>query len=412
MSEKNSILLISDDANLAELLRSKLIFLRKDDSVLISDYDSAEQNFELSGADIVLIHENSSKNATLELVKSIRRKNLNAAIFLLINDYDEELVLACYDVGIDDFAMAGADAFELVIRTVNDIKHNSIKLKAMRNTKLLEQLHVVDDLTGLYNYNFAKQVIENVIDDNLIDFGSFMVISPSEEAKSKFSVEKMAKAICGSIRVDDVATFGRGAKFYIFLPKTDFNGSIVVLNKIKASYGEDFELSVGISGITHKTFDEMEKDGLQALSDALATNAEYVFAKEKEDDTLDDWLDELKDEPKNYKIFRKIFNKKLEKVIIPVFYRLQKSWEEKLFETEIRQSADDEMCVFHLKNKKQDSTLRIVYPGFAKIIISITHEGLDSPENKEIQLPLTKISQKELVAIVEDFIINFKYTSE
>lgn len=184
---------------------------------------------------------------------------MNAAIFLLINDYDEELVLACYDVGIDDFAMAGADAFELVIRTVNDIKHNSIKLKAMRNTKLLEQLHVVDDLTGLYNYNFAKQVIENVIDDNLIDFGSFMVISPSEEAKSKFSVEKMAKAICGSIRVDDVATFGRGAKFYIFLPKTDFNGAIVVLNKIKASYGEDFELSVGISGITHKTFDEMER---------------------------------------------------------------------------------------------------------------------------------------------------------
>ena len=66
MSEKNSILLISDDANLAELLRSKLIFLRKDDSVLISDFDNAEQNFELLGADTVLIHENSSKNATLE----------------------------------------------------------------------------------------------------------------------------------------------------------------------------------------------------------------------------------------------------------------------------------------------------------------------------------------------------------
>lgn len=411
MSEKNSILLISDDANLAELLKSKLIFLRKDDSILVSDFDNAEQNFELSGADTVLIHENSSKNATLELVKRIR-KNSNVAIILLINDYDEELVLACYDAGIDDFAMAGADAFELVIRTVNNIKHNSIKLKAMRNTKLLEQLHVVDDLTGLYNYNFAKQVIENVIDDNLIDFGSFMVISPSEEAKSKFSVEKMTKAIWASIRVDDVATFGRGAKFYIFLPKTDFNGSIVVLNKIKENYGEDFELSAGISGITHKTFDEMEKDGLQALSDALATNAEYVFAKEKEEDTLDDWLDEVKDEPKNYKIFRQIFNKKLEKVIIPVFYRLQKSWEEKLFETEIEQSANDEMCVFHLKNKKQDSTLRIVYPGFAKIIISISHEGLESPENKEIQLPLTKISQKELVAIVEDFIKDFKYTSE
>ena len=52
-----------------------------------------------------------------------------------------------------------------------------------------------------------------------------------------------------------------------------------------------------------------------------------------------------------------------------------------------------------------------VYPGFAKIVIYITHEGLDSPENKEIQLSLTKISQKELITIVEDFIKDFKYTS-
>ena len=64
-----------------------------------------------------------------------------------------------------------------------------------------------------------------------------------------------------------------------------------------------------------------------------------------------------------------------------------------------------------MKNKKQDSMLRIVYPGFAKIVIYITHEGLDSPENKEIQLSLTKISQKELITIVEDFIKDFKYTS-
>ena len=117
------------------------------------------------------------------------------------------------------------------------------------------------------------------------------------------------------------------------------------------------------------------------------------------------------DEPKNYKIFRQIFNKKMEKVIAPVFFRLQKAWEEKLFDTQIEQFTDNEQCVFHLKNKKQDSILRIVYPGFAKIVIYINHEGLDSPENKEIQLSLTKISQKELITIVEDLIKDFKYTS-
>ena len=195
------------------------------------------------------------------------------------------------------------------------------------------------------------------------------------------------------------------------MPKTSVNGAIVVLNKIKENYGDNFEICAGISSISHKSFDEMEHDVLQALSDAIATNAEYVLAEEKETDTLDDWLVTEADEPKNYKIFRQIFNKKMEKVIAPVFFRLQKAWEEKLFDTQIEQFTDNEQCVFHLKNKKQDSILRIVYPGFAKIVIYINHEGLDSPENKEIQLSLTKISQKELITIVEDFIKDFKYTS-
>lgn len=103
------------------------------------------------------------------------------------------MILAAYDAGIDDFALASAEDFELVIRTVNNIKHNSIKLKALRNLKLLEQLNVVDELTGLYNYNFAKQVIENVIDDNLLDDGSFVALAPSEESKTGFSVEKWRK---------------------------------------------------------------------------------------------------------------------------------------------------------------------------------------------------------------------------
>ncbi len=409
MSDKNSILLISDDEKFAEMLKSKLIFLRKGDTVVTSSFDNAEQNLELTMADIVLVHENTSKNATLELVKRLRQ-NKNICIMLLVNDYDEELVLACYDAGIDDFTTAGAESFELVIRVVNNIKHNSIKLKAFRNSKILEQLQVIDELTGVYNYNYSQQVIENSINENLFNDGVFAVIAPSENSKSKFSIEKMAEAIKKSIRVDDVVTLGRGARFYLFLPKTDFNGTLVVINKIKENYGDDFELCAGISGIANKDFKEMEKDALQALSDAMATNAEYVFAQAKEE-TLDEWLDDTENEPKNYKIFKQMFNKKLEKVITPVFFRLQKAWEEKLFETEIEQSTDDDMCVFHLKNKKQDSTLRIIYPGFAKIMISITHEGLDSPENKEIQLPLTKISQKELVGIVEDFIKDFKYTS-
>lgn len=410
MNDKNSILLISDDVNLSKVIESKLLFLRANDSIVVSEYKDAISSLKYSSADIVLLHENISQQATLDFIKKVREFG-NICIILLVNNYDKDMILASYDAGIDDFTFATAEDFELVIRTVNNIKHNSIKLQAMRNQKLLEQLNVIDELTGLYNYNYSKQVIENYIDDNLLDDGIFLAIAPSENSKVKFSIEKMAQAILSSIRVDDTATLGRGAKFYILLPKTSVNGAIVVLNKIKENYGDNFEICAGISSISHKSFDEMEHDVLQALSDAIATNAEYVLAEEKETDTLDDWLVTEADEPKNYKIFRQIFNKKMEKVIAPVFFRLQKAWEEKLFDTQIEQFTDNEQCVFHLKNKKQDSILRIVYPGFAKIVIYINHEGLDSPENKEIQLSLTKISQKELITIVEDFIKDFKYTS-
>lgn len=410
MSDKNSILLISDDKNFAEVLKSKLIFLRKDDAIITSNFDEAEQNLKLSLANIVLVHESTSKTETSELIKFLRQ-NKDICIILLANAYNEEFILTCYDIGIDDFAMSNAEAFELVIRVVNNIKHNSIKLQALQNSKILEQLHVIDETTGIYNYNYAQQVIENAIDNNLYKDGIFMVISPSESTKLSFSLEKMSNAISKSVRVNDVVTFGRGARFYIFLPKSDINGALVVLNKIKENYGENIEICAGISGIANKSFSDFEKDALQALSDALATNASYILADDKEE-TLDEWLEDTENEPQNYKIFKQIFNKKLEKVISPVFFRLQKTWENKLFETEIEQSTSDGLCAFHLKNKKQDSTLRIIYPGFAKIIITITHEGLDSPENDEIQLPLTKVTQKELINIIENFIKDFKNTAE
>lgn len=410
MLNKNSILLISDDEKFATNLKSKLIFLRKDDVITTSNFDEAEQNLELTLANIVLVHENSSKKETINLIKNLR-SNEAICIILLAKEYDKELILTSYDSGIDDFVMSDADAFELVIRVINNIKHNSIKLKTLRNSKILEQLHVIDELTGIYSYNHSQQVIENAIDNNLYKEGIFMIVSPSEETKTTFSIEKMSSAVSKSVRVNDIVTLGRGTRFYIFLPKTDVNGALVVFNKIKENYGENYELRVGISEITNKTFNDFEKDALQALSDALATNTDYVLAEAKEA-TLDEWLEDTENKPQNYKIFKQIFNKKLEKVISPVFFRLQKTWENKLFETEIEQSTNDNMCIFHLKNKKQDSTLRIIYPGFAKIIVTINHDGLDSPENKEIQLSLPKVTQKELINIVEEFIKDFKYTTE
>lgn len=121
MNDKNSILLISDDDDLSKVIESKLIFLRANDSIVLSGYKDAISNLKYVNSDIVLIHENNSQQVTLDLIKKIRELK-NVCIILLVNNYDKDMILACYDAGIDDFTFSTAADFELVIRTVNNHK--------------------------------------------------------------------------------------------------------------------------------------------------------------------------------------------------------------------------------------------------------------------------------------------------
>ena len=397
-----SIILISDDEMFSQAFQKKLVLLRSDDNTVVSDFDNAVNNVKIYRPKLILIHDKSDK--VIDLIKEFR-KDFSSCI-ILISDSQKQ-ILDAYDAGADDFISPDAKDFEIVLRIVNNLKHNSVKLSGFRNSRLLEQNSVIDELTGIYKYNFAKQVIENYIDDNLLDEGIFFAVAPAQKSKPMFSVEAMAEALRTSLRADDIVTFGKGVNFYVLLGGANFNGAVTVFNRIKENYNN--EICAGFTDISGKSFSKIESEAVKAISEAYSSKVEFCFSQGKEE-TLDEWLVDENLHEKNYKIFRQMFNKKLEKVITPVFYRLQKSYEEKLFETEIEQFVSSEQCLFKLINPKQTSSLSILYPGFAKIIINIVHEGLNSPENREIHLPLTKVSQRELVNIIEDFIKDFKNT--
>lgn len=362
-----NIVLVSDNKDFEQRLREKLVFLRKDDVVT-----SFEGDF--SGADVVLVHDN------VELIKNIREDKNLCIIFV---SSSHEHILDAVDAGADDFILADAKDFEFVIRIVNNMKYYCAKRTVMRDAKLLS-----DEFTGLYRQEYCKPLIKN------FKSGTFMALTVCD--KISFSSEAIANVLKSALRIGDMAFMGAGANFYVFLPETDFNGAVFVFNKINS----EIQIKAGFADISSGDY---EKEALNALAEA--DDGQYTFTEIKEN-TLDDWLS---DTPKgSYKLFRKVFNTKLEKVIAPVFYRLQKSYENKLFETQIEQYTNSEQCVFNLKNQQAESSLRIVYPGFAKIMIYINHEGLDSPENREIALQLDKVTQKELIGIVEDFIEEFR----
>lgn len=404
----NNILLITDDTATIEAFDDKLVLLRESDRVSYCDYENAPDVIFANSYDIAILHENANKNKTLALIKYIKDKCSN--IILLINSYDRDFVLSAYDEGIDDYFSVKSDPSEMLIRVINCIKKTNLKNELVRYKNYLTSYGVLSETNGFFSQKFTEEICQLEL-ENFAGTGAFIVITPDEEGKATFSAETLCSAIKKSIRTGDIAAMANGSKYYILLSETGLNGAVSVYEKIKADLNGQFTIKAGICEIKGKKFKETEKRAQCALTEAMINNQEMVIYADK-NETLDEWLDTPQITEKNYKLFRQIFNKKLEKVIAPVFYRLQKSYEEKLFNTKIEQYTDENQSVFCLKNQKQESKLKIVYPGFAKIIIYITHAGLDSPENSEISMPLNKITQKELIKIVEDFIKEFKSTIE
>lgn len=403
----DNILLVTDEDEVAENVLSKLILLRESDSIAVCDYKTAKKTLENPSVSIVIVHEKQDREKTINLIKTIKSPEYD--IILLVNKYDGNFILSAYDEGVCDYYSVSSEPYEMLIRTVNCFKSRALKTKSSRDLALLKQLGVVDEETGFYKYKFSRELLSQFIKDKKIQNGMFVVLVLDEASKTRFSADKLSKAIKHSVRCDDVVSVIKGGKFYIILPNIDKAGTIALVNKIQRQLGDKMIIRAGLSRICDKSFERLEKEAYASLAEAVQTNTSAMFLEEQVK-TLDDWLVEEEKDDKNYKLFQNVYSNKLEKVIAPVFFRLQKSYEEKLFNTKIDQYTDELQSVFQLKNDKQESRLKIIYPGFAKIVIYTMHEGLDSPENSEISLNLNDVTQKELAKIVEDFIKEFKQT--
>ncbi len=410
-NNKNNIIIVSDNSNILETLVSKVLLLRKNDCVIPLTYSEVLAKIETEKPVCVLLHECKSREITIQTITQIKELNPEICVILLYEQNDADFILNAFDCGADDLCDVSSENYELVIRIIKALKTASVKKINSRNEDLLAKNAIIDELTGFYNYKYANDLYEAQLLKSIGQSGIFAVISPAEESKKNFSIEKLADAVKKSVRYEDIVSLGKGAKIYIMFPKSEVLGVEQVINKIKTNYGLNFNLKAGLFEYKDEDFKQIEKNALNALSEALFSD-KNINILENKTETLDDWLTEESGEtPKNFKLFKQTFNKKLEKVIAPVFYRLQKIYEEKLFDTKINQYVNEEECVFHLKNENQDSRLKIVYPGFSKIMVYIIHEGFDSPENSEISLPLSKITQSELIKMVENFIKEFRITS-
>lgn len=415
MSDESNIILVTNNDEVIRILKPKLILLREIDNLLTSSYADAVENIKADMPDTIIIHCGEEKQQCIDLIKLIKNDAAarHISILLVADEYERDFMLNAYDENITDFVTLKSDAAEFLMRTIWCLESNILKGSFRKQYNLLKKLGVVNKETGFYTTEFCEKVFENEFqfsEKNRIG-GIMMEISPKEEAKVKINAKNLAEAIQTSTRISDIIAHSVQNKFYILLTKTHFQGAQRVFNKIKEKFGEDL-LIASAASILQKSFAVIKNELLNGLIEAENFKQDFVIAQSKPEENQGDWMEKMTSAQKNFKLFKQAFNKKLEKVITPVFFQIQKLYEDKLYKTEIEQYSNATSSSFLLRKNENSSELKITYPGFSKVNMDIIHHGLESPENRRITLDISELDESKLTQILEEFIEEFKTSTE
>ena len=328
----NKILLVTNEQKIIDDFPKKLVLLRETDELSYCDYEDAPDIVFEDKPDIVVVHENQDKTKTINLIKYI--KTQIKSVLLLTEKYDKELILDAYEEGIDDYFSVNSDSSEISIRVVNCIKKDNLKKTINKYEKYLNQYNIISD-SGFINNEFSQEIIEKELIENDFTQGALLIISPDENGKANYSSAKMIKSIKNSVRYSDIILQSTDTKIFILIKNGGMSAAVTIFEKIKQELSPEISIKAGICEITSNNVLTLEKHAQNALSESLLSGQDFVIYSDENNKQEDNWLTEPKE--KNYKLFKNVYSKKLEKVIAPVFYRLQKSGVDNFFNRKIEQ---------------------------------------------------------------------------
>lgn len=409
MIENNNILLISEDENATELILNKLVLLRDNDKITKCNCKETKKTLQNSLYCVVLLYADIKEQESIfKTIKTIKETKPDSEIILIPNDINTELILKAYDAGIYDYVPIDAESFDFVIKTINCYKLRTLKNIEQRNEKFLYQQGVIDEKTNLYKCNYLKDIFIDIADDLRIQNGIFSILTLNDKNKTKISTNRLAGIIKTTVRGDDIIATARGGKFYLILPNIDLEGTKKLIQKIQDKMGEEFKIHAGMSKIGIQSFETLDKITQDSLKSAIQ-NDEMTVSLSEVTGMQNGWLeDEYQPRHKDFKLFKVAFTNKMKNVIEPIFFRFQKECETKLTNTQVSQYANNIESVFSLKNENLHSELVIRFNGFAKFKIEINHSGLDSAENTKLEIPLSKLTDKELTKLLKQLKQEYK----
>lgn len=415
MENGNKIAIISDNKKATEEISSKINLVRKTDVVEVYNYSNAIGMLQKQAPEIIVMYADIYSGRCFDLISDIRliRKFSQIPVLLVCEKLEQDFILTAFDEGISDYILIDSTPTEFLMRIIWSLQKSNLIKKCTENIDHLINLGVLETDTFFYKEEFVDKVFESIIKSNIEHkkISSFMILTSDIDCKQKLTPALLGSIIKNVIRSTDVVGIKDENKFYMLLNGSRVSQLNTLFERIKEELTLDYSISAGACTIDSDDYETIVRSAKIALEDALVQKGKLIIYNNADSSKFSDISQDDSDMSaphKNFKLFKQSFTKKLNSVITPVFFQMQKAYEEKLFETRIEQYTSDGKNVFSLVSPTAVGQFVITYPGFSKINIITTFKSKGGEVNNKISLNISELDNIRMTKVLEKFIREFK----
>lgn len=387
---QGKIVLVSNDSDFFEFIRPKLIY-RNSDELFQYDFNGLQSILDSLNKSILIINSENNKEQAFELLNIVG----DTPSFIFSYNVDEEFRIKAFNNG----------AFAYLTPEISDAELEALLKSALKMASSLDknalyrQILVDNNIITKNNEVFLN--FTNILDSeiNIIHKNSaqaaLLAIAPDENSKFIVVPNQIETTILNNVRCDDRLMNFAANKYFLLLHNTDLNKARTIWDKLIKLL--PVGMHAGIVSIDKKTRQQVVNEALNKLHESI-NNASSL----SDDNKLY--------KGNNFKYFRKEFKQKMEQIIIPVFYHVQQTYNDKLFGMRLEQNLEDGCGTLTIKSNHSISTLKISCPGFSTINIDFDYSSKngDISDSKRITLEPEELDSGLLHDIVEQFITEFK----
>lgn len=410
--KNNNIIIISDDIKSAKKFADNIVLLRSYDHLQILNKDNCFLELENQYPDLIMLHIKRDKD--IEIINRLKQMDniKRTSIIVLIEQDDKEILCSAFDAGVDDYMNINTDDTEAVMRIMWGLKKKYILDNSAKKSDILDYMEVTDKASGFYNKKYTQKIFEREY-KNIIKSGEnaiFMVISSDLSDRNNLTQRALGDVLQKVIRTNDIVGFTTNDRFYMLLFNTTEIGAKTLFDRINQELNNKATVSaaaITISNCKDKSFNETEKFLAHSMGKALLKSNSFIFEKDFKQPVLSFDNSSILNNKNNGNI-KNIFLAKTEKIILPLFFKMQAIYEPKLFNTKFFQVNNDKESRFFVQSKNYASEISILYGDYSRLTVEIKNTFKGNSNIQKVIFEKEDFTSEKIEDIMQNVLENFR----